>query len=169
MAILGLKRFIIIIMGTIINYLMMKRALRLILSLKIMLLVSCNGFGSIDRNVKTKDINVSPKAITGNWGIDYHSYKYLSSIKKDSITIIFNPDSTFELNSSYDLFNNVIENEVSKGNWKIINQNRSVQIELSFNDKMFKNLEVYKKGENYQLWYFFSDPDTGERLLFLKK
>ncbi|KIX19688.1 hypothetical protein SY27_17925 [Flavobacterium sp. 316] len=50
---------------------------------------------------------------------------------------------------------NTIENNIKT---KDIN-NKSTQ----------SGINVYQKGKEYQAWYFLSDPDTGERIRFLKQ
>ncbi|OIQ26929.1 MAG: hypothetical protein BM564_13575 [Bacteroidetes bacterium MedPE-SWsnd-G2] len=130
---------------------------------------SCHFKGPIDVNIERKNVEVNSKDIIGTWKMDKFSYDYLSEIKTDSIVLTFKPDNLFEMNNSQNLFDREINNGTSSGKWEIIEQYDTKKIKLNFNDiKTSKNLEVYKLKENYQLWYFLSDPDTGERIRFLK-
>ncbi|MBU3012316.1 copper resistance protein NlpE [Polaribacter vadi] len=130
---------------------------------------SCHFMGPIDVNIERKNVEVNSNDIIGTWKMDKFSYEYLSEIKTDSIVLTFKPDNLFEMNNSQNLFDREINNGTSSGTWKIIEQYDTKKIKLNFNDiKTSKNLEIYKLKENYQLWYFLSDPDTGERIRFLK-
>ncbi len=125
--------------------------------------------GPIDVNIERKNVEVNSNDIIGTWKMDKFSYEYLSEIKTDSIVLTFKPDNLFEMNNSQNLFDREINNGTSSGTWEIIEQYDTKKIKLNFNDiKTSKNLEIYKLKENYQLWYFLSDPDTGERIRFLK-
>ncbi|MFD2915476.1 lipocalin family protein [Psychroserpens luteus] len=130
---------------------------------------SCHFMGPIDVNIERKNVEVNSNDIIGTWKMDKFSYEYLSEIKTDSIVLTFKPDNLFEMNNSQNLFDREINNGTSSGTWEIIEQYDTKKIKLNFNDiKTSKNLEIYKLKENYQLWYFLSDPDTGERIRFLK-
>ena len=130
---------------------------------------SCNGFGPVDRNIQTKNLSISKEELIGKWKMDSFSYRYLSNLKNDSIEIEFYPDSTFKMNNSSKLFKNSIDNEITVGKWKIDSSYKTKSIQLNFNsDKTNKQLEIYKKGKEYQLWYFLNDPDSGERIRFLR-
>jgi hypothetical protein len=130
---------------------------------------SCHFMGPIDVNIERKNVEVNSNDIIGTWKMDKFSYEYLSEIKTDSIVLTFKPDNLFEMNNSQNLFDREINNGTSSGTWEIIEQYDTKKIKLNFNDiKTSKNLEIYKLKENYQLWYFMSDPDTGERIRFLK-
>lgn len=159
---------------------MIKKVICLLL---INILFSCNFFSPIEENIQTQNIEISEKEIIGTWKMDKFSYEYLFKNKElDSIYIIFKSDSTFFLNNSINLFDKVadlslgekingkLDNAKSEGKWEITNYKNSKYNTLSL---VFKNetkisFDVYKKGDNYQIWYFFNDPDTGQRLRFLK-
>ena len=93
-------------------------------------------------------------------------------MERDSIWILFKPDSTFEMNNSELLFDYTIDNKISKGVWKITNsygRPESKELRIDFEgSKVSKNLEIFKKGDDYLLWYFLTDPDAGERIVFIK-
>ena len=130
---------------------------------------SCHFFGPIDTNIETKNVAVESNDIIGTWKMDKFSYEYLSEIKNDSIVLTLKSDNIFEMNNSQKLFDTEIDNGISSGRWEIIEQYDTKIIELNFDSpKTTKNLEIYKLKNNYQLWYFLSDPDTGERIRFLK-
>ena len=132
-------------------------------------LTSCHFLGSIDINIETKNIKVESNDIIGTWKMDKFSYEHLSEIKNDSIVLIFKSDNIFEMNNSQNLFDRKINNGISSGTWEIIEQYNTKKIKLNFDStKTTKSLEIYKLKSNYQLWYFLSDPDTGERIRFLK-
>jgi hypothetical protein len=123
----------------------------------------------IDTNIETKNVDVESDDIIGTWKMDKFSYEYLSEIKNDSIVLTFKSDNVFEMNNSQNLFDREINNEVAPGTWEIIEQYDTKKIKLNFDEtKISKNLEIYKLKKNYQLWYYLSDPDTGERIRFLK-
>ena len=146
----------------------MKKSYSLILIL-IVSLTSCHFLGPIDTNIETKNIKVESNDIIGTWKMDKFSYKYLSEFINDSIFLTLKADNIFEMNNSEKLFDREINNQVSSGTWEIIDQYDTKKIKLNFsNTKSAKNLEIYKLKNNYQLWYFLSDPDTGERIRFLK-
>lgn len=143
----------------------------------VIFLTSCGGGSGIDNSIQTHNVIFNEKDIVGNWKLDKFSYKYLflgEEKEIDSIYIIFNEDNTFKLNNSSDLFKNsphgIIDNKISNGKWKITKyENKSDDLSLIYdNNVSLSNLNVYKKGKEYQIWCFFGDPDTGERLRFLK-
>lgn len=138
--------------------------------LVVILLTSCEGGFGIDSSIQTHNVDYEEKDIIGNWKLDDFSYKYLSSNKEiDSIYIAFNEDGTIKLNNSKDLFNGIIDNKISNGEWKITKYENNNALSLIYDDNTNQlGLNVYKKGDEYQIWYFFGDPDTGERLRFLK-
>jgi hypothetical protein len=132
-------------------------------------LTSCHFLRPIDTNIETKNVDVESDDIIGTWKMDKFSYEYLSEIKNDSIVLTFKSDNVFEMNNSQNLFDREINNEVASGTWEIIEQYDTKKIKLNFDEtKISKNLEIYKLKKNYQLWYYLSDPDTGERIRFLK-
>jgi hypothetical protein len=145
------------------------------------IIISCNFFGSVENSIQTNNVEYSEKDITGKWKLDKFSYEYLSKKDNlDSIVITFKADRTFILNNSIDLFDRIdykpnekvngkIDNNIIKGKWKITNHANKDLI-LIFNNNLNKTgLSVYKKGKEYQIWYFLNDPDTGQRLRFLKE
>lgn len=139
--------------------------------LAVIFLTSCGGGFGIDNSIQTHNVNYEEKDIIGNWKLDKFSYKYLSSNREiDSIYIVFNENGIFKLNNSKDLFNGIINNKTSNGKWKVTKyENMSDDLNLIYDDNTNQlGLNVYKKGDEYQIWYFFGDPDTGERLRFLK-
>ncbi len=139
--------------------------------LVLVLLTSCGGGFRIDNSIQIHNVNYEEKDIIGNWKLDKFSYKYLSSNREiDSIYIIFNENGIFKLNNLKDLFNGIINNKTSNGKWKVTKyENMSDDLNLIYDDNTNQSgLNVYKKGDEYQIWYFFGDPDTGERLRFLK-
>lgn len=130
---------------------------------------SCIGFDPIDMNIQTKNLKVTSNDIVGMWKMDKFSYEYLSDFKKDSVILFFTDNNKFEMNNSQNLFNGKINNETTTGTWEIIEQYETKKIKLNFDDtKNSKELEIYKKKDNFQLWYYLSDPDSGERIRFLK-
>ncbi|REG88068.1 hypothetical protein [Winogradskyella sediminis] len=140
-----------------------------ILLILILGFTSCHFLGPIDGNIETKNVQVNLKDIIGTWKMDKFSYEYLSEIKTDSIILTFKSDYIFEMNNSQNLFDREINNGISAGTWEIIEQYDTKKIKLNFDDtKITKNLDVYKLKKDYQLWYFLSDPDSGERIRFLK-
>lgn len=146
-------------------------------------LISCNFFGPVDSSIQTHNVEYSEKDIIGTWKLDKFSYEYLSKKENlDSIYITFKSDSTFVLNNSIDLFdrmdyrdnekiNGKIDNVETEGKWKIIRYEtlNHKDFNLNFEDNETRSdFKVFKKGDEYQIWYFFNDPDTGQRLRFLK-
>jgi hypothetical protein len=134
-------------------------------------ILSCNGISSIENNIKTKNIDYKKEDIFGKWKMDTFTYEYLSKKEKiDSIYLSLNKDNTFTLNNSKDLFNGKLDNILTKGTWEIRENGNSKSFELSFNNKSKQSgINIYQKGEEYQIWYFLSDPDSGERIRFLKQ
>lgn len=145
------------------------------------IIISCNFFGSVENSIQTNNVEYSEKDITGKWKLDKFSYEYLSKKDNlDSIVITFKADRTFILNNSIDLFDRIdykpnekvngkIDNNIIKGKWKIT-KHANKDLILIFNNNLNKTgLSVYKKGKEYQIWYFLNDPDTGQRLRFLKE
>jgi|SRR5690554_789836 hypothetical protein len=152
------------------------------------MIISCHFFGPVDRNIQTKNVNFTKEDITDIWKLDKFSYQYLSGKEDfDSIYITFNSDSTFEMNNSFELFkikndsiaahdfsigktpafsNGKTDNILTNNHWDILKTEKLKTIELKGNESI--SLNVYKKDSIYQLWYFFGDPDAGERLRFLK-
>ncbi|MFD2891314.1 hypothetical protein ACFS5J_04725 [Flavobacterium chuncheonense] len=159
---------------------------KILFLLVVVLFSSCHFFGPIDSSIQTKNVKLKQEDLVGKWKLDKFSYKYLTKkVHLDSIAITFNTDSTFVLNNSKNLFRirqssfshddvteiGVLDNLVSKGKWDIYEygNNTSSSINLNFqNEGTNINLNVFKKDEDYQLWFFQSDPDTGYRLRFLK-
>ena len=147
-----------------------------------LILISCNFFGSVDSSIQTKNVEYEEKDIIGTWKLDNFSYEYLSNKENmDSIYITFNADSTFILNNSKALFNRQadlsrnekingkIDNIKTVGKW-IISNYAYKELVLKFKDNNnTSGIDVYKKGNEYQIWYFFNDPDSGQRLRFLKE
>ena len=148
-------------------------------------LTSCNNGSGINNNIQIHNVNFDEKDIFGTWKLDKNSYKYLHGKESlDSIYITFNEDGTFKLNNSENLFkqkqgipeldsitkNGIIDNEISKGKWQVTKyENMSNNLNLVYDNNINQSgLNVYKKGDEYQIWYFFGDPDSGERLRFLK-
>ncbi|MFD2891390.1 hypothetical protein ACFS5J_05110 [Flavobacterium chuncheonense] len=160
---------------------------KILFLLVVVLFSSCHFFGPIDSSIQTKNVNLKQEDLVGKWKLDKFSYDYLKKKENlDSIYITFNDDNTFILNNSIDLFKNkytspglydvkeigILDNIISKGRWTIKYNDISKQSELDLNFEIggfMSNFQVYKKENDYQLWFFQSDPDTGERLLFLKK
>ena len=146
----------------------MKRHFWILLTL-ILGFTSCNFMGPVDVNIERKNVEVNSNDIIGTWKMDKFSYKYLSEIKNDSILLTFKSNNKFEMNNSKNLFEQEINNGISSGTWKIIEQYDTKKIKLNFDKpNITTDLEIYKLKNNYQLWYFLSDPDTGERIRFLK-
>lgn len=119
-------------------------------------------------SIETENFKISQDELLGKWKMDSFSYKYLSSFKNDSIIIEFKNDSTFILNTSSKLFDNKIDNTTVKGTWKIESFKREKSIILNFKDNISKELQIYKNDKDFQLWHFLSDPDSGERIRFLR-
>lgn len=151
----------------------------------IAVLNSCGGGFGADNSIQTHNVDFNEKDIIGNWKLDKFSYEYLSEKENfDSICIFFNKDGTFILNNSGDLFNQkkadpefynvkkngIIDNKTSNGKWKVTKYEKiGDRLNLIYDNNISQSgLNVYKKGDEYQIWYFFGDPDTGERLRFLK-
>lgn len=142
------------------------------------ILTSCHFFGPVESNIQTENVDFEESDLVGNWKLDKFSYKYLSNKEDfDSIYIQFDSDSTFRLNNSEDLFkekedvngmiNGKLDNLETRGKWEKYGSN---QIQLFLIDsKSDINLKIFKKDDQYQIWYFFGDPDSGERLRFLKQ
>lgn len=147
-----------------------------------LILISCNFFGPVDSSIQTNNVDYSEKDIIGTWKLDKFSYEYLSKKDNlDSIYITFKSDSTFVLNNSIDLFDKIgyrpkdkingkIDNTNSYGKWKITNYkvSKNKVLSLNFNNIKKSGFDVFKKEDEYQIWYFLNDPDTGQRLRFLK-
>lgn len=168
----------------------------MISSLIILLAFSCGGGFGIDSSIQTKNVDFDESDIVGTWKLDKFSYKYLSGKENfDSIYITFKSDSTFEMNNSTGLFtikndsiatrdfidgknpafsDGKIDNTLTNGHWKInhikMPNYNITNLHLIYDDNSTQSgLNVYKKGDEFQIWYFFGDPDTGERLRFLKE
>ncbi|MBC3847620.1 hypothetical protein H8K90_14580 [Winogradskyella echinorum] len=138
-------------------------------SILILGFASCHFTGPIDVNIQRKNVEVKSNNIVGKWKMDKFSYKFLSGIKNDSIVLSLNSDNQFEINNLQNLFEGEINSGISFGKWEIIEQYDTKKIKLTFDDtQTTKNLEIYKLKNNYQLWYFLSDPDNEERIRFLK-
>lgn len=140
------------------------------------ILFSCNGGYGIDNKIPTENVQYSKEDIVGKWKLYKFSYKYLLLDERltDSIYIIFNKDGSFQSNKSIDLFNPSVSSKnddtIQKGNWKInMLENKSELILTYENQVTLSDLNVFKKGTEYQIWYFLGDPDAGERLRFLKE
>jgi len=151
----------------------MRKTTPILLLLSLLLLYSCPPFlGVISSDIQTDNVEVSSKEIVGKWKMDIHSYKDLTGMKGDSIWILFKPDSTFEMNNSEHLFDYTIDYKPSIGVWRIKNNfsyPEEKQLRLDFEgSKASVNLDIYKKGDNYLLWYFLTDPDAGKRIAFIK-
>lgn len=158
-----------------------------LLTLIFLLLTSCGGgFGPVENSIQTKNVDFTEKDIIGEWKLDKFSYKYLSVKENfDSIYITFKSDSTFEINNSKHLFDlnensfltedqsdtgGIIDNEITKGNWKIEQLSNFKTLQLLIENKEYlTGLNINKKEDKFQFWYFFGDPDSGERLRFLKQ
>lgn len=139
------------------------------------ILLSCNGGYGIDNKIQTENIQYVKEDIVGKWKLDKFSYKYLlPQDLTDSIYIIFNKDGSFQSNKSIDLFNPSAssnnDNTIQKGNWKVnILKTKSELILTYENQVTLSDLNVFKEDTEYQIWYFFGDPDAGKRLRFLKE
>jgi len=155
----------------------------IIFFLTLFTITSCNFFSSTDSSIQTKNVDFNEQNIIGTWKMDKFSYKYLSSDKKvDSIYIVFYQNGKFTANNSKDLFNispqrntknGIINNKNSNGKWDIKQYQYREKIyktlELTYEDNTNQiHLNVYKKVDEYQIWYFFGDPDNGYRLKFSK-
>jgi len=131
--------------------------------------ISCNGLGPVDINIQTKNVDVTTEDIVGIWKMDKFSYEYLSGFNKDSIIISFKADHRFEMNNSHKLFDREINNTRIFGKWNIIDQYDTKSVELNFDGiNISRKLDIYKGKDDYQLWNFLSDPDSGERIRFVK-
>ena len=160
----------------------MRKIILVITIITSMLLTSCYFIGPVDSDIKTENVDFNSDNIIGTWKLDKFSYEYLSRKEKtDSIYITFNKDKTFVLNNSNSLFlsntnenikskqNGIIDNIQSKGNWSITDIPHNKTIELTFDNKVIQSdFSVFQKENEYQIWYFFGDPDSGERLRFMK-
>lgn len=151
----------------------------------LLILNSCYFFGPVDSSIETRNVDFKETDIIGTWKLDKFSYEYLSKKENfDSIHITFKADSTFVLNNSQDLFkwrgntpefldvkqNGVIDNTITSGAWKIKHYKNQKTLGMTYENKTYQTgINVYKKGSEYQIWYFFGDPDSGERLRFLKE
>ena len=140
------------------------------------ILFSCNGGYGIDNKIQTENVQYSKEDIVGKWKLDKFSYKYLlpEEILTDSIYIIFNKDGSFQSNKSIDLFDPSVSSKnddtIQKGNWRINMLKNKLELILTYENQVtLSDLNVFKKGTEYQIWYFLSDPDVGERLRFLKE
>ncbi|SFN84396.1 hypothetical protein SAMN05421741_11221 [Paenimyroides ummariense] len=140
------------------------------------ILFSCNGGYGIDNKIQTENVQYSKEDVLGKWKLDKFSYKYLLLEEglTDSIYIIFNKDGSFQSNKSIDLFNpSALSNnddKIQKGNWKINMLENKSELILTYEKQVaLSGLNVFKKGTEYQIWYFLGDPDAGERLRFLKE
>jgi|AntRauMFilla1563_2_1112583.scaffolds.fasta_scaffold00872_6 hypothetical protein len=161
----------------------MKHILNIILATS--LFYSCNFLGPVDSSIQTHDVIYSEKDIIGTWKLDKFSYEYLSKKEHiDSIYITFNKDSTFVLNNSIHLFDRSVDlnkneaihgkldNIKNTGSWKITNHKniKLIKLDLIFKKNKYQGgIDVFKKENEFQIWYFFGDPDTGERLRFIKE
>lgn len=154
--------------GVVCNITEIKMNRAYLILLIILVNISCNGFGPVDMSIETENFKISQDELLGIWKMDSFSYKYLSSFKNDSIKIEFKNDSTFILNTSSKLFDNEIDNTTAKGTWKIGSFQREKSIILKFYDNGSKELQIYKKNKEFQLWHFLSDPDSGERIRFIR-
>jgi hypothetical protein len=148
-----------------------------------LILISCNFFGPVESSIQTNNVDYNEKDITGKWKLDKFSYEYLSKKENlDSIYITFESDSTFILNNSVKLFdrtadlnknekiNGKLDNKISKGKWIIKQYTNHKTLDITHENNTYElGLNVYKKGKDYQIWYFFNDPDSGQRLRFLKE
>ena len=151
-----------------------------------LLLSSCHG-AFADGDFQRKNINFTEEDLIGTWKLDKGSYKYLSGEGNfDSIYITFKSNNAFEINNSKELFNRKddsatidnfsngkVDNTLTQGRWKInyikMPEYTITDLNLVYDNNINQSgLNVYKKGEEYQIWYFFGDPDSGERLRFLK-
>lgn len=139
-------------------------------------LFSCNGGYGVDNKIQTENVKYTKEDIVGKWKLDKFSYKYILPKEgfTDSIYIVFNKDGSFQSNKSIDLFNTPVSpnnaNKIQKGNWKInMLENKSELILTYENEVTLSDLNVFRKDNKYQIWYFLGDPDTGERLRFLKE
>lgn len=143
---------------------------KLIIFLIVNILVSCNFLGPLDSSIQTKNVDYSEKDIIGTWKLDKFSYEYLSKKEKtDSIFISFDKDSSFIINNSKELFNGTIDNIKTTGSWEIIQTSKKKSLQLNYNNGSSQSgINIYQKGKDFQIWYFFGDPDSGERLRFLK-
>lgn len=146
--------------------------------LALLMVTSCHFFGPIDSNIQTKNVDFEESDIIGTWKLDKFSYKYLSNKENlDSIIIQFKIDSTFQINNSKDLFeektnineivNGKLDNLITEGRWE--KEGKSDIVLSNLDSKLNIKLKIFKKDTVYQLWYFFGDPDSGERLRFLKE
>jgi hypothetical protein len=148
------------------------------------ILISCNFTSPKVNELQTKAVDYNEKDIIGTWDLDKFSYKYLSKKNNlDSIYITFKADSTFVMNNSIDLFNKSADLSLNKmingkldninihGFWKIsrYDTSNSQVLSLKYNNIQKSGFNIYKKGDEYQIWYFLNDPDTGQRLRFLKR
>ncbi|SMC71257.1 hypothetical protein [Moheibacter sediminis] len=156
----------------------------------ISLLLSCHG-AFAEGDIQRKNINFTEENLVGIWKLDKFSYKYLSGKDSfDSIYITFKSDSTFEMNNSKHLFDSdankffltnntpdtvaILDNVLTNGYWKIhrlqMPDYNITSLDLIYDDKSVQSgLSIYKKDTVYQIWHFFGDPDSGERLRFLKE
>lgn len=161
--------------------------MKIVISILILCTItSCHFFGPVDSSIQTNNVDFDESDIIGTWKLDKFSYKYLSSKENlDSIYITFKSDSTFEMNNSKHLFDfdenstitedshdtgAILDNNLTKGNWKITQYTDEKNLHLVYSDNSTQpGLNVYKKGEEFQIWYIFGDTDSGERLRFLKQ
>lgn len=138
------------------------------------LLYACNGLGPIDQSkIQTENVEISRNDLVGKWKMDIHSYKALTGMEAegDSIWLILNADSTFEINNSHLLFDGTIDHIPSKARWEITKNNKTQKVKLIFVENRIANsLDIYKikKEGKYLLWYFLTDPDAGKRIAFTR-
>ena len=148
-----------------------------------LILQSCNFFGPVDSSIQTKNVDFNEKDIIGRWKLDKFSYEYLS--KKDNIDSIYlalNADNSFKINNSSSLFKQVtkingkdkingkIDNIKTIGKWEIKPYSSYKVLVLTYENCTHQSgINFYKKENEFQIWYFFGDPDSGERLRFVKE
>lgn len=149
-----------------------------IISILCLLLISC--FEVVDTKNNKPVTKVNQSDLTGVWKADKFSYEF--SVKnidgktqkpEDTISLLLNRDGTFMFKNALEVSEDSIIQKNYTGTWELakrIQKGYENQYAINLNSKnklplyLRFSFPIYKKNNQYELFIFIGDPDSGERI-----
>jgi hypothetical protein len=112
--------------------------------------------------------------LVGRWGLTDRSRQYLpANLKTAAGQVDLAADGTFTAIGLPDMriesFGPIISTRDGHGTWKIMNLGGTDRVELVFSDGRGSELQISTSiSSGPTLYYFLTDPDSGQRLEFVR-